>query len=145
MNASKQKEFLTGLDKALEAELSGVVRFLHYSFMVFGPNRLPITKWFRDHAVENLGHATLIGEKITALGGHPSIKVQPVPEMNAHNVLDILRESLNYERESLNLYKELLELVDGDIALEEMMRKLILEETEHIEEVEKMTRLIPEP
>ena len=128
------------LDLILEAELSGVVRYLHYSFMIFGPNRIPITKWFRDHAMEGIAHAVTIGEKITALGGHPSIKVQPVPETNNHNVMEILKESLEFEHDTLKLYHALLGKIEGDVALEEMVRGIILEETSHIEEVEKMTR-----
>ena len=130
------------LDKMLEAELSGVVRYLHYSFMVFGPNRIPITKWFRDHALEGINHGVLIGEKITALGGHPSIRVKPVPETNKHNILEILKEGLEFERASLNEYLALLTEVEGDVALDEMIRQLIKEETSHIEEVEKMTRVL---
>ena len=131
---------LKHLDKILEAELSGVVRYLHYSFMIFGPSRIPITKWFRDHATEGMTHAVTIGEKITALGGHPSLKVKPVPETNEHNVMTILEESLQYEQETLKLYHELLGLCQNDIPLEEMARGLITEENAHIEEVNKMMK-----
>jgi bacterioferritin len=140
MSKDNKDEVLAQLDKILEAELSGVVRYLHYSFMIFGPNRIPITGWFRDHASEGITHAVAIGEKITALGGHPSVKVKPVPENNDHTVLEILKESLAFEREGLALYHGLLKQVEGDVALEEMTRKLICEETDHIEEVEKMIR-----
>jgi len=138
-----QKDILSSLDKLLEEELSGVVRYLHYSFMIFGPNRIPITKWFRDHAEEGIKHAVILGEKITALGGHPSLKVKPVPETNKHNVLEILRESLDFERETLSHYYALFKKVEGDIPLEEMVRKLIDDENAHIEEVEKMTKTLP--
>jgi bacterioferritin len=137
-----REEIIAHLDKILEAELSGVVRYLHYSFMIFGPNRIPITKWFRDHALEGFNHAVIVGEKITALGGHPSIKVQPVPETNKHNVLEILKEGLAFERANLNQYLELLGEVQGDVALEELIRQLIKTETDHIEEVEKMTKTL---
>jgi bacterioferritin len=140
--AMDKEKVVAHLDKVLEAELSGVVRYLHYSFMVFGPNRIPITKWFRDHALEGFNHAVIIGEKITALGGHPSVKVQPVPETNKHNVLEILKEGLAFEKASLNQYLELLSEAEGDVALEELIRQLIKEETSHIEEVEKMTRVL---
>ena len=135
------KQLLNQLDSILESELSGVVRYLHYSFMIFGPNRIPITKWFRDHALEALDHAVLIGEKITALGGHPSVKVKPVPETNKHTVLDILREGLEYEKETLVKYEGVLAQVTGNVALEECVRKLISDETEHVQEVEKMVRV----
>src|SRR3989338_8762465 len=110
----KNQDIISHLDKILEAELSGVVPYLHYSFMIFGPNRIPITKWFRDHANEGITHAVVIGEKITSLGGHPSIKVQPVPETNDHNVIEILKEGLEFEEETLRLYKELLGMVGDD-------------------------------
>lgn len=135
-----KKDVLARLDKILESELSGVVRYLHYSFMIFGPNRIPITKWFRDHASEGMNHATIIGEKITALGGHASVKVKPVPESNKHNVLEMLTESLEYEKETLTQYYDLLAVVEGDVPLEEMVRALIADETGHVEEVEKMIR-----
>lgn len=137
---SNKKDILAKLDKILESELSGVVRYLHYSFMIFGPNRIPITKWFRDHATEGFDHATIIGEKITALGGHPSVKVMPVPESNKHTIMEILAESLEYERETLKQYYDLLPHCGDDVALEEMVRKQIADETAHIEEVEKMIR-----
>lgn len=140
MSKTDRTDVLTKLDKILEAELSGVVRYLHYSFMIFGPNRIPITKWFRDHATEGMGHAVIIGEKITALGGHPTLKVKAVPETNNHNIMEILKESLVFEKESLALYHDLLKVTDGDVALEEMVREIIREETEHVEEVEKMIK-----
>ena len=87
-------------------------------------------------------HAVIIGEKITAFGGHPSIKVQPVPETNKHNVLEILKEGMAFEKASLSQYLGLLSEVEGEVALEELIRQLIKEETEHIEEVEKMTRVL---
>src|SRR3954465_5170578 len=129
-NLDNRKEILACLDKILEAELSGVVRYLHYSFMIFGPNRIPITGWFREHAQEGIAHAVIIGEKITALGGHPSIKVKPVPETNNHNVMDILTEGLEFERDTLNQYHDLLARIGGNVALEETVRALIRDETE---------------
>ena len=136
------KDILALLDQILEAELSGVVRYLHYSFMIFGPNRIPITAWFRGHANDGMAHAVAIGEKITAMGGHPSLKVKPVPESNQHNVIELLKESLEYERETLKLYYGLLELSEGNVPLEEMVRGLITAETGHVEEVEKMIRTV---
>lgn len=141
--SGNRQEVIGILDRILESELSGVVRYLHYSFMIVGPNRIPITKWFRDHALEGFQHAVRIGEKITALGGHCSVKVKPVPETNKHNVLDMLVESLEYEKETIKLYHQLLASCGDDVALEEMAREMILDETTHVEEVEKMLRTAP--
>lgn len=136
--AADNKKILSILNEIIELEVSGIVRYLHYSLMVTGPNRIPIVKWFRDQADEAFAHAAIIGEKITALGGHPSLKVSAVPETKTHKVLDILKESLHFEKKAIESYHELLNYCDGNIALEELAREMIRTETEHIEEVEKM-------
>lgn len=138
-----KEKIIQKLNDILEWELSGVARYLHYSLMVTGPNRIPIVKWFRDQALEAFDHAATIGEKITALGGHPSIKVEQAPETNKHGVLEILKESLDFELEGLKMYESLLPLCGSNIALEEMLREFVRLEQEHVEEVEKMLRTTP--
>lgn len=136
--AKNDKEILKVLNEILEIEISGVVRYLHYSLMIKGPNRIPIVKFFREQATEGFDHAAIIGEKITAFGGHPSLKVTPVQEGNKHDVMDILRESLEHEKAAVALYHKLLGVAGDDVALEELAREMIRNEVEHIEEVEKM-------
>ena len=38
------------LNRILEHELAGVVRYTHYSLLVFGYNRIPIVTWLRESA-----------------------------------------------------------------------------------------------
>ena len=132
------KKIVEKLNRILEMEISGVVRYLHYALMITGPNRIPIVKWFHEQANEAYAHASIIGEKITALGGHPSLRTSPVPETKTHQVLEILKESLKFEQAAIDLYQDLLKMCDGNIALEELVREMIRKETEHIEEVVKM-------
>lgn len=129
------------LNKILEAELAGVVRYTHYSFMIFGYNRIPIVSWLREQASESIGHATQAGEMITALGEHPSLSIGPLLETHKHDVGDILREALENERAGLQLYKDLLAQVEGkSIWMEEYARQMIHAEEMHAAEVDKMLR-----
>jgi bacterioferritin len=132
------------LQRLHSQELSGVVRYLHYAHMIFGANRIPIVSWLKDQATESIGHAWTVGEKMTALGLHPEMKVMPMPETGKHSVLEVLREALDFEREALEDYKRLLALVvelrPGDVALEDWVRGFIAQETEHLQEAEKMLR-----
>jgi bacterioferritin len=129
------------LNKILEAELAGVVRYTHYSLMVFGYNRIPIVSWLREQATESMGHATQAGEMITALVEHPSLSIGPLIETHKHDVGDILREALENERAGLQLYKELLVQVEGkSIWIEEYARQMIHAEELHAAEVDKMLR-----
>lgn len=135
---SKNQKVLDILGKIFQEEMAGVVRYLHYSFMIMGPNRIPIQKWFRDQANESMMHTVMIGEKITSLGGHPPMMTSKIEETNEHNIMKLLEESLVHEKAALKLYGDLVAASEGDIALEELARTTYREEAEHIEEVEKM-------
>ncbi len=133
-------EVMECLNQLFQAEMSGVIRYLHYSFMIMGHHRIPIQKWFRDQANESAAHATTIGEKITSFGGHPPTLAAKIEETKSHLVNDILEESLKFEMSTLDLYKKLVKLSGDDIALEELARGMVLQETDHVDEVKKMLR-----
>jgi bacterioferritin len=136
-----QAEVLKVLNRIIEVELAGVVRYTHYALMIFGYNRIPIVSWLRDQASQSLGHANEAGEMITALGEHPSLSMGPLLETHNHDIGAILRESMELEHEGIRLYKQLLDLVEGrSIFLEEYARKMIYEEEMHAAEVDKMLR-----
>ncbi|MCE3233389.1 MAG: bacterioferritin, partial [Rickettsiaceae bacterium] len=75
MTELNKNDLIATLNKILEAELAGVVRYTHYSFMIFGHNRIPIVSWLREQANESLRHAEEAGELITHFGGHPSLGI----------------------------------------------------------------------
>jgi len=141
MNDIDKTKVVAVLNKILEAELAGVVRYTHYSLMVFGYNRIPIVSWLRQQATESMAHATQAGEMITALGEHPSLAIGQLLETHKHDVGDILREALDNERSGLQLYKDLLALVEGRaVWIEEYARQMIHAEEVHAAEVDKMLR-----
>lgn len=129
------------LNSILEAELSGVVRYTHYSFMIFGPNRIPLVTWLREQASESMLHSHEVGELITHIGGHPSLSIGPLLETHNHDIRNILQECLEHETRALNLYRALLEKVkDHSVMMEEYARKMISSEEAHTGEVVKMLR-----
>lgn len=129
------------LNRIMELELAGVVRYTHYALMIYGYNRIPIVEWMSKNADESLAHARAAGELVTWMGGHPSLSIGPLLESHKHDIGDILRESLEHEAEALKAYYELLELVrDRDVRLEEYARDMIAAEVAHQDEVDKMLR-----
>ena len=136
-----KKAVVALLNEILETELAGVVRYTHYSLMVFGHSRIPIVSWLRGEATTCLEHANEAGEMVTHLGEHPSLKIGRLLETEKHSINDILLESLEAEKQGLALYKQLLEAVrDRSIFLEEYARKMIAQEEMHLGEVNKMLR-----
>jgi bacterioferritin len=142
MNDKKKlKQALNVLNRIMEAELAGVVRYTHYSLMVFGYNRLPVVSWLKGNAAEGLQHAQKAGELITLLGGHPSLKIGALLETEKHDIGDILRESLEHEQFALACYHDLLKIAEGNsVLLEEYAREMIVQEELHADEVNKMLR-----
>jgi bacterioferritin len=138
--ASTEPRVMACLDRIFQAEMSGIHRYLQFSFMIMGHSRIPIQKWFRAQAAESMDHAVEIGEKITALGGQPKLEPATVDEPGQHSLDDILEKSLGAEVAALELYKELVRLAGDDIALEEMARGFVRTETQHIEQIRKMLR-----
>ena len=129
------------LNKIMEYELAGVVRYTHYSLMIAGPHRLPIVEFLKEQANESLLHAQQAGELLTGLDGHPSQKIAEIVETNNHSIKDILQESLAHELNALGLYKELLNEVEGSsVYLEEYARGLIGQEEQHQLELKKMLK-----
>jgi bacterioferritin len=139
--APNEKSVLEVLNRILEIELAGVVRYAHYSLMVFGHARIPIVSWMRTQANEGLTHALQAGEHITSMGGHPSLRIGKLLETQRHDIDQILREALEHEQEGVDAYRKLLDLVrDRDVMLEEYARRMVHDEEVHISEIEKMLR-----
>ncbi|MEW6475958.1 MAG: ferritin-like domain-containing protein [Actinomycetota bacterium] len=129
------------LNEILKAELSGVVRYTHYSLVITGPNRLPLVEFMRAQAAESLVHAQQAGEVLTGLGGHPDQGIAPIEESHDHSLERILRESIAHERAALDLYRDLLRCVENDsIYLEEYARGQIGAEELHLVEMHKLLR-----
>jgi bacterioferritin len=129
------------LNKIVELEMAGVVRYAHSSLMITGPNRIPIVAFLQEQANESLAHALQAGEYITGFGGHPSQKIAHIEENHDHSVLQILQESLDHEVSAVEMYKKLLtEVADASIMLEEYARGQIGMEEQHALEIRKMLK-----
>jgi len=136
-----EQQVVEALNRILEAELSGVVRYTHYSLMISGPHRIPRVEFMKAQATESLVHAQQVGEILTGFGGHPSMSIATIEETHDHGIEQILRESLDHELHAVELYRTLLGVVaDRSVFLEEFARGLIAAEEEHQLELRKMLR-----
>ena len=130
------------LNRILEAELAGVVRYTHYSFLVYGYNRIPIVSWLREQASESLLHAQQAGEMITHLGAYPSLTIGPLLDNHQHDIGAIMRESPGDRGKSAgSLQGSSRPWSRGSsVMLEEYARQMVYAEEQHAGEVDKMLR-----
>ena len=135
------EKLIKALNQDLEKEMAGIVRYLHHSFIIFGPHRGPLVQMFRTQANESMVHAIQLGEKITALGGHPTVKVDQVFEPGHQTVEDMIEEDLKAEKAQLGLYTEQLkEFGEYNLPMKLMLEQIIVSEQTHVEEMEKYLR-----
>lgn len=135
-----KKKVIAALNLALERELAGIVRYLHHSFIVLGPGRGPLVSLFRSLVQDSMLHATHLGEKIVALGGHPSVKIEEVEEPGEQTLLEMLQEDIAMEERHIQMYEDHLREFQKDIVLKLMYENMILEEVTHLEQLQLYVR-----
>jgi bacterioferritin len=131
---------LKALNLDLEHEMSAMIRYLHHSFIVSGPMRGPLVTLFRNRARDCMNHAIKLGEKISVMGGHPSVKIQEIYEPGDQTIEEMLKENLEVEKSHLQMYEEQLLLVQDNTPLRIMLEQILVEETAHVEELEMYLR-----
>jgi bacterioferritin len=127
------------LNRILQMELAAVIYYTHYSFMIYGHARIPITSWLRDNASESLAHAQEAGQMIMRLHKRPAHGLPAFPTTQHKTIDEILAESIKREETGVELYRELLALVkDKSVVLEEYATRLVSAEAVHLREMELM-------
>lgn len=131
---------IEALNSALEKELAAMVRYLHHSFIVIGPGRGPLVDLFRNLATDSMTHSIQLGEKITALGGHPSVRMEEIDEPGDQTLEEMLQEDLEMEKNHIEMYERHLKEFEKDLILKLMYEQIILEEVAHYENLEMYLR-----
>ena len=137
----KRAEVVDLLNRIVELELAGAVRYTQYSLMIYGHARIPIMSWMRQQATESLLHASQAGEEVTTLGAKVSLGIGELAGTHHDSVDGIMEELLDHERRGIVLYRSLLNLCqNSSVSLEEFARQKIRNEEMHVAEIEKMLR-----
>ena len=131
-------ELIDNLNRTLSLELAGVIQYLQHSFLVTGPEREVFRKFFRDMSEEAQDHAALLGDKIVALGGFPT--VEPGGIRQSTDLNEMLRQDLELERAAMEAYvASWKSCTDNELGTRFLLEERISEEQRHVEEFEKLT------
>lgn len=131
-------ELIDNLNRALSLELAGVIQYLQHSFLVTGQEREVFCGFFRDLSKESRKHAELLGDKVVALGGVPT--VEPGDIRQSTDLTEMLRQDLELERVAMEAYVAAWKsCTDSELATRFLLEERIAQEQLHIEEFEKLT------
>lgn len=137
---SNKQEFIESLNDALSWELAGIVQYLQHSVMVTGPQRIPYAEWFQDGSEEAHGHAEIVANRITALGGVPT--VEPARIRQAADLNGMLEAALALEVDALAAWERAHE-VANEAGMSKgyifWLEEHVAEEQEHVDELRKMS------
>lgn len=133
MNKNKVIE---NLNKLLAYEYAGMIQYQQHAFLVTGLWRAAYKGFFEESSDENKAHARLLGEKIVALGGLPT--VEPISVNQSTDLEEMLKMDLELEREALKTLLETLKLASDNAPLRTLLEDQSLDEQTHVEELEKM-------
>jgi bacterioferritin len=132
------QELIDNLNRALSLELAAVIQYMQHSFLVTGVEREVYRSFFRKLSEESHDHATMLGDKVVALGGVPT--VEPSMIRQATDLTEMLRQNLALEREGMEAYMAAWEACkDAERPTRFLLEERISEEQLHIEELEKLT------
>src|SRR3712207_6332125 len=131
-------ELIDSLNRVLSLELAGIIQYMQHSFLVTGQEREVFRKFFRDLSEESQDHATLLGDKIVALGGVPT--VEPGEIRQSTDLGEMLRQDLELERAAMGAYiASWRSCTEAELATKFLLEERISSEQKHIEEFEKLT------
>ncbi len=131
-------ELVENLNKALSLELAGIIQYSQHSYLVTGTDREIFKGFFRGNVEEAQDHAEVLGDKIVALGGIPT--VEPAMIRQSVDVQEMLKQDLELEREAMAAYMAAWAACDdNDLPQKFWLEGQISDEQMHIEELEKLT------
>jgi bacterioferritin (cytochrome b1) len=128
------------LNHALELEHAAYVQYLSHAEIVDGENAEPIIERLKEIAGDEKNHQEKFRVLIEALGGVPSMGIAPTH--TAKITKEILEQNLEDEKEAVDMYRGIIQKLKTekiqyyDYLLEHEVRHILMEEQEHITELE---------
>lgn len=133
-----RQDLIDNLNRALGYELAAVIQYSQHSYLVTGVEREVYKEFFRDQAEEAQKHAEVLGDKLVALGGVPT--VEPGMIRQSVDLKEMLKQDLKLEREAMGAYMDAWKSCDEeDLPTKFWLEGQIADEEMHIEELEKLT------
>ena len=138
MTQATMDELIRGLNDDLRGEFQAVIMYRLYASMVQGPYRQELRTFFASEIPEELGHAQMLADKISALGGTPA--AEPAPVKVVKDPKQMLEAALQAELETIERYLVRRKQAEaaGEFGLATEFDDLIADETNHRDELRQM-------
>ncbi len=126
------------LNEALATEIVCVLRYKNHYYMARGIHKEPVAAEFLQHAADEQGHADMICERITQLGGEPNLNPEGLARRShseyrgGETLRDLIKEDLVAERIAIETYSEIVRWIgEDDPTTRRLMEQILGMEEEH--------------
>ena len=135
-----KKVLIAGLNEDLANELGASILYLYQTSTATGWDGEELREFLSAEITGEMQHAIFLSEKIAALGGKPT--TVPRQHKSPKDVKSMLKYDLKLEREAIENYRERSMQAEeaGEIGLKLKLEALILDETGHAEQIERILR-----
>lgn len=132
------RELIAGLNQDLRGEFQAVIMYRLYASMVQGPYRQELRAFFANEIPEELAHAQILADKISAMGGTPA--AEPSEVRVVHDAKQMLQVALEAEVEAIDRYVRRRKQAEhaGEYGLAAQFDDIIADETHHRDELRQM-------
>jgi bacterioferritin len=127
------------LNDVLAQEHACQIRYLTHAAVITGPYAELVGNRLKEIAEDEKNHAIQLRDRITALGGTPTMEIAKEGLIHAKTLEEILQVNLREEEAAIKLYRSILHAVgqEGEI-LYETLEEILKDEQEHKEELERL-------
>jgi len=138
MTQASVDDLIRGLNEDLRGEFQAVIMYRLYASMVQGPYRQELRSFFASEIPEELAHAQILADKISALGGTPA--AEPAPVKVVAEAKQMLEAALAAETVTIQRYLERRRQAEeaGEFRLAVQFDDIIADETNHRDELRQM-------
>lgn len=134
-----KEKVLELLNDALAQEHACFIRYKTHAAVITGPYAGPVSERLNEIAEDEESHAGELRDRITGLGGSPTMSVQTADLIPATTLQEIIAVNLEEERKAIALYQEILNMIPREERLlYETIEHILEDEQEHKEELERL-------
>ena len=135
-----KKALIQGLNKDLSNELGAAILYLYQTSVATGWDGEELREFLTPEITGEMQHAIFLAEKIASLGGKPT--TEPATHKCPKDVKGMLKYDVRLEREAIENYRQrcLQAEESGEIGLKVKLEELIVEETGHAEQIERILK-----
>jgi bacterioferritin len=128
--------FVDLLNEDLQTEYQSIVQYINHIATITGAEFLSVIDELKVHLGQELGHAQILAEQVSFLGGQPSTTVGPVE--TAADSRGALSADLRLETDQLERYRQRFSQANdlglADVA--EALRPLLAQTQEHVRDLQ---------